>query len=105
MLAGGEELSSNPSTYANVAGLAPFFGLYRRLGIPTQVVDPSVSRAAYCTASQGQSLFETPSSAGTAKPVRELAWACAEIPCTATGATGADCPAIGGELGLGLTDG
>jgi len=88
-----------------VAGLAPFFGLYRRLGIPTQVVDPSVSRAAVLHGFAGTIFVETPSSAGTAKPVRELAWACAEIPCTATGATGADCPAIGGELGLELTDG
>ena len=90
---------------------APFIALYRRLGIPTQVVDPSVSRAAVLHGFAGTIFVETPSSAGIAKPVGELAWACAEIPCTATGAAGADCRAIGGEgattlpLGPELTDG
>jgi hypothetical protein len=68
-----------------------------RLGIPTQLIDPSVSRAAVLHGFAGTIFVETRSSAGMAKPVRELVWSCVEFPCTAPGATGADCPAIGGE--------
>jgi hypothetical protein len=72
--------------------------LYCPRGIPTHVVVPSVSRAAEVHGLAGTIFVEMPSSAGLDKPVRENVWFSAEeIPCTAAGATGADCPIAGGE--------
>src|SRR4029077_1586926 len=68
------------------------------LGIPTQVVDPSVSRAAALQGFAGTIFVEIPSSAGMAKPLGEPTWSCPKVPPrAATAATGADCPVIGGE--------
>jgi hypothetical protein len=67
---------------------------YFLLGIPTQVVVPSVSRAAEVQGLAVTIFVETPSSPGMDNPVCENTWE--EIPCTAVGAIGTDCPIVGG---------
>jgi hypothetical protein len=73
-------------------------GIHRLSGMPTQVVVPSVSRAAVLHGFVGTTFVVKPSAAGLLKPNREPA-GCSAIPWAAAGATGGaeDWPVIGGD--------